>query len=651
MKPYQALIWNEWRQMRGMFQMITSGIIMVWLTLFILNMLRIPDIDIAATAILFVFTSLFTIIGNGVFQREFKIQTEDFLLSLPVSRGEIFWCKYLFNLSLYLVMVALVCSLFTPLTGDHHSAAKFASSMNSILFEFATMFLCLHASAVVSPLIQNCPGGKTGGWAISIGSLALLIGVPAIVALYPCNEFKWMGLSVSTGSLILWFFALTIGYYLWTNHIAFKRNIMRPLFAVGGILVIFSSILFATAYLYSGWDLAAARRDARAAGLEMNVPPAEAGNGTSGIIESLQQYQARVNVINPKLPSLSGRNDCNYSWLASAGEQQLPPEIMQQAADFILGDPCAVKLYTALIKELNKLGCRFGDSALQPENPDTYLTGTAIDKIQNFISDRAYALELRGKNPEMFDLLDILDKLADSVSDEHDGSSRRNLTFWIKFFKLNTARKIGPDTPAEVKYYENLFRELDAMHPEFNGNIGKLSLSIEQANNGSSEAGILKFFYRTADFLLTPRIRENIVIVLRWQTANKQLFEQAVSANFSKIKPHISNLDKQQADLPLFIGVWISTDQIIDCYLKRTRIVAMKLHLGLKIYKAKHGQFPETLAKLAPEILPSIPDDPIDGEPFTYNRIEKGYLLKGKSTQSKDGYSMYYPENWIKRTL
>lgn len=37
MKPYQALIWNEWRQMRGMFLAAAGAMILLFLILFILN--------------------------------------------------------------------------------------------------------------------------------------------------------------------------------------------------------------------------------------------------------------------------------------------------------------------------------------------------------------------------------------------------------------------------------------------------------------------------------------------------------------------------------------------------------------------------------------------------------------------------------------
>jgi len=61
-----------------------------------------------------------------------------------------------------------------------------------------------------------------------------------------------------------------------------------------------------------------------------------------------------------------------------------------------------------------------------------------------------------------------------------------------------------------------------------------------------------------------------------------------------------------------------------------TNINATKIALALHIYKNNHGQFPETLDALAPEILKEIPFDLTDGKPFEYKKTDKYFSLSSK---------------------
>lgn len=73
--------------------------------------------------------------------------------------------------------------------------------------------------------------------------------------------------------------------------------------------------------------------------------------------------------------------------------------------------------------------------------------------------------------------------------------------------------------------------------------------------------------------------------------------------------------------VPCFSTVYIKTAQC------ETNINATKIALALNIYKNKHGQFPETLDVLAPEILKEIPVDLTDGKPFEYKKTDKYFSL------------------------
>jgi hypothetical protein len=59
--------------------------------------------------------------------------------------------------------------------------------------------------------------------------------------------------------------------------------------------------------------------------------------------------------------------------------------------------------------------------------------------------------------------------------------------------------------------------------------------------------------------------------------------------------------------------------------------------IALKRYQLQHGNFPDKLSELTPELLPSVPLDPVDGKPLRYRRNTDGtFLLYSVGADGKD---------------
>jgi len=82
--------------------------------------------------------------------------------------------------------------------------------------------------------------------------------------------------------------------------------------------------------------------------------------------------------------------------------------------------------------------------------------------------------------------------------------------------------------------------------------------------------------------------------------------------------------------------------------------------IALQRFRLRHGQFPEDLAALAPELLPSIPPDPVDGKPLRYRHNPEGpWLLYSIGTDGIDdggnsnpptptkGFSWQLGRDWV----
>lgn len=164
------------------------------------------------------------------------------------------------------------------------------------------------------------------------------------------------------------------------------------------------------------------------------------------------------------------------------------------------------------------------------------------------------------------------------------------------------------------------------MRPEFYDDTEELLQKLPGSNIVISH-GPIELLRNLKTFLLLPRYRETIADFLRCQSVYKQLFERARTEKFTEIKGDILNWQEQCSRLSFLITRTFESP-IKRCYMQRLEIAIMKLHLASKIYKAKYGHFPETLAELAPEILPEIPLNPYTGENFKYKAASNGFSME-----------------------
>jgi len=59
--------------------------------------------------------------------------------------------------------------------------------------------------------------------------------------------------------------------------------------------------------------------------------------------------------------------------------------------------------------------------------------------------------------------------------------------------------------------------------------------------------------------------------------------------------------------------------------------------IALKRYQLKHGNYPSDLKSLVPEFVPSVPLDPVDGQPLRYRLNSNGtFLLYSVGENGKD---------------
>jgi hypothetical protein len=64
--------------------------------------------------------------------------------------------------------------------------------------------------------------------------------------------------------------------------------------------------------------------------------------------------------------------------------------------------------------------------------------------------------------------------------------------------------------------------------------------------------------------------------------------------------------------------------------------------IAVERFRVTHGRLPDSLNNVAPEFLPSVPQDPFDGNPLRYKRLSKGYVVYSVGADGVDDAGKEY---------
>jgi hypothetical protein len=84
------------------------------------------------------------------------------------------------------------------------------------------------------------------------------------------------------------------------------------------------------------------------------------------------------------------------------------------------------------------------------------------------------------------------------------------------------------------------------------------------------------------------------------------------------------------------------------CRREQAQLRCMIVALAAERYRQKHGDWPESLGKLVPEMLSAIPLDPFDGEPLRYKRLGHGVVVYSVGVDGVDNGGALDGENPIR---
>ncbi len=163
---------------------------------------------------------------------------------------------------------------------------------------------------------------------------------------------------------------------------------------------------------------------------------------------------------------------------------------------------------------------------------------------------------------------------------------------------------------------------------------GERILMVKMAQNSSLYADEIGGLY---SWMFRPVIKSALIWMLRdyeqyIKAALRPYYENRTA--FDELKQH---LNKAPA---VFKMAEMLFPNLEAAFLKEATLEAVldtaRLGIACKIYRNAHGNFPEKLSDLVPDILKALPFDPFTGKPYVYRRQDDGFIIYSLGSNLRD---------------
>jgi hypothetical protein len=168
----------------------------------------------------------------------------------------------------------------------------------------------------------------------------------------------------------------------------------------------------------------------------------------------------------------------------------------------------------------------------------------------------------------------------------------------------------------------------------FFGNLTQGRLSLAGTLAGNTGTGQPDLVTRVGAFLYSYRIPEDHATYLRWSKrlcdiARLPFHERAteLDAFYEEFEPIRATARTQKRQL--LAAIFVPAVQRFDQAVKReqAQLACAETALAVERYRLAQKRWPDSLAKLSPALLPSVPLDPYTGAPLRYARKPEGVVI------------------------
>ena len=667
-----TLMWSEWRRQRKLFLILLFSTVILWMFMWgmVQFKLFLQEIEMTAAALVIGLPFLYCIALGGSFASEFSEKSSSFLLGLPVSKTKIYFSKYLSNLLIFLPISIATSSLMYTLTGLTPGKAFFDDlgiwTRPTAITALLIIWILSHATVFLYNLIsRNASSGIIALLTFPIIFIIISLGTSSVTMFLFTNDQNWIIAYTLLSSIMIYIFMLGFGWYLWNRRISRDLKTLKPILIAVIILFIVPALPYSVAYMYTKYQFNSALTEAKASGLQLeiqrNPPPAKILDATNGMLDILQFSKDQKRLLTNNKIYNKYRNIFPLyrmaNWTSPNFKYYVKPTQQNEVANYILNNPDMQNLYSTLEKALNKPDIQYiiqyNKAGWIKSYSRYYECTSAISSASYFLMNRAYAQRYFGNNKAFFKTLTDVMKLSKSLSEINKYSLEcyGYKNYGILKSVYNTIIKAGPVESAYINDYTQALKTCknDIFSLNSNGTSFK-RFQVWVGHIYRNKPVLALGMALCVNFRLKQKFASRIMLDIEY---NKLYSKVKKTYGLKKIIERFALLENKHP----YSYIYSPSHWGFSDYLKsRSKIAGDKLCLALKIYRCRHGKYPEKLEDLYPEILKEIPLEPRTETPFIYKREGNGFLLYGGKDNvlgsirdveyySKTYYMKYQPWN------
>jgi len=655
----KTLIWKEWREQRLFFFLAVGFVILYGLASLIWP--RISCLN-GRNVWCFVIVLLPIVFSSGLstssFTSDFTKKTLDFNLSSPISSAKIFWVKFLFNLTLLFVLV-LITKLLLRISADDY-ARFFLGGVGygspekffPVIIFFIFILVLYSAACFSSLLFKNVTTAIIcTPFLIIFGCILLgaaLIGLYAIVRI----EHRWI-----IGLLLLFILFISFSFFLWQKAVAKEGSFGKITAIVSIAAICFSFIVHGICILAGGVELKQTLAQAEKAGFKLQseqlIPPPLPDKENAAIIyqEAFTLADKLAKEHGNELPGIVSGRRVQF--------EELSPQQKKALTQLLLNDPEFIKLYGLIEKAVNLPSCRFdikyGEGASLPHlSKIRYLANLEALRAYLFSEEKEYkraiasartGLRLGDALTNEFTFISSL--VRETIDETAMHSFQPILNSYPGNNLIDDYRKVISEIDKkDKKFTKGLEAELAFGNSRLKTHSNFLDLTDFVIVYGEKESFGRKIFKKIfGGYLAKPLFEQDHIFYIQKMTTLITLSNGPFFLEKEKIHewersliPYIDRFNKHPISSVLFqlrdrsVQLQADYEAKLECF---------KLALALKIYRQGHGNYPEQLASLSPEVIPELPLDPFTGKDYVYHKEGRGFILYSIGPNERDDNGIY----------
>lgn len=343
-------------------------------------------------------------------------------------------------------------------------------------------------------------------------------------------------------------------------------------------------------------------------------------------------------------------------------ENQMAPSGLSSAETVLAALDAAQPELEAILQAASRPAARFpthyedGPAASMEHN-------TTLLSIGQYLALRTSAEMASGRGTAAMSDIFLLLRLADAPQNEPFLISQlvRVALVQISIGSVWEGLAFGCWTEAELEEIELRLAQMDLSKDLAHALRGERANFNQTMEMGKKDSRFLKMFLHPqtqedqSSFSIGWRIAfaaypegwffENLAFCNRFMQRAIDLAETG-SYSAEKWKPLWSELEKNRNSHPvIYLLSTMALSSIVDVEQRfaeaETRLRQALIACALERYKLAHREIPESLTSLVPSFLPDIPNDPMTGNPFHYQRETEGnFMLWSVGPNGRDNHAV-----------